>query len=207
MIPVQTLSIIGSLSQQDGNYALMSRGSRIVGTIIPNVVIEETMHDEMTVTDHPVESGAMISDHAFARPVEIEMRCAWSNATGRSEGYVQMIYQQVLDLQKDREPFTVYTPKRVYKNMLITGVSITTDQKSEYALNAQLRLREIIITNTEMTTGTPGGAAAGSPSRPSPSANGIPYADSQLSMAQQGAASNAVSPGLLNFGFNSYGGF
>ena len=34
----------------------------------PTVWIEETHHDSVVITEHPVEQGAPISDHAFARP-------------------------------------------------------------------------------------------------------------------------------------------
>jgi len=42
--------------------------------------IEEVMTDLVTVTDHPVESGAIISDHAFWQPAQLIMRCGWSNS-------------------------------------------------------------------------------------------------------------------------------
>ncbi len=42
--------------------------------------LEEVMTDLVTVTDHPVEFGAQISDHAFNQPVQLIMRCGWSNS-------------------------------------------------------------------------------------------------------------------------------
>lgn len=42
--------------------------------------VKEIHNDELEVTEHPVEVGAMISDHAFKRPVELILEIAWSNS-------------------------------------------------------------------------------------------------------------------------------
>ena len=44
------------------------------------MTLEEVHHDEIEITDHPVEFGATISDHAFRRPSEIRISCGWSNS-------------------------------------------------------------------------------------------------------------------------------
>lgn len=55
---------------------------RSIGAIIANVTVEEHHHDELEITDHPVERGSVISDHAFKRPNEVTIMCAWSNSLG-----------------------------------------------------------------------------------------------------------------------------
>ncbi|WP_368855305.1 phage baseplate protein, partial [Escherichia coli] len=40
-------------------------------------------------------------------------------------------YQQILDLQSSRIPFDVVTGKRLYSNMLIRAIEVTTDRTSE----------------------------------------------------------------------------
>ena len=57
------MSLLGELT-----YALISSPVRSIGTVIPDVVIEEAHRDELIITQHPVEKGATITDHAFARP-------------------------------------------------------------------------------------------------------------------------------------------
>lgn len=42
--------------------------------------IREIHNDELEVTEHPVEVGAMISDHAYKRPAELVLEIAWSNS-------------------------------------------------------------------------------------------------------------------------------
>jgi hypothetical protein len=136
----------------DDLYALISSPVRAIGTIIPDVVVREVHRDQIVITDHPVERGAAISDHAFKMPSEVEMDCGWSNSTAGVEGYVQLVYQELLDLQASRVPFTVFTGKRSYQNMLIRSLEVTTDETSEKALYVVAGLREIIIVDTQTTS-------------------------------------------------------
>jgi hypothetical protein len=56
-------------------------------------------------------------------------------------------YQQLLD-KAERKPFDVVTGKRIYKNMLIRSLEVTTDKATENVLSAVLTMREVIITST-----------------------------------------------------------
>src|ERR1700730_13820262 len=133
----------------DASFALITHPNpRLIGTIIPDIVIEEIGHDQLQITEFPVETGAPISDHAYKRPPEIIMRCGFSNSTAQSEGYVQQVYGLLVDLQNTLQPFDVTTGKRQYSNMLISSILVTTDQQSEYALNIAVALKMVIITNT-----------------------------------------------------------
>jgi len=49
-------------------------------SIKAQATIREIHNDELEVTEHPVEVGAMISDHAFKRPAELVLEIAWSNS-------------------------------------------------------------------------------------------------------------------------------
>ena len=60
-------------------------------------------------------------------------------------------YQELLDLQSSRVPFDVVTGKRLYTNMLIRALEVTTDRTSENVLSAVLTLREVIVTSTTTT--------------------------------------------------------
>jgi hypothetical protein len=132
----------------DDNYALIVRRSRSIGSIIPDVVVEERHEDALMITEHPVETGAAISDHAYKRPSRVEMRIGFSDSTAAAAGYVQQAYQELLALQAAREPFDVFTGKRAYSNMLIANLSVVTDRKSEWMLGALVTLQQVIIVGT-----------------------------------------------------------
>lgn len=155
---------------------LLKQRSRKIGIIIPDVVISEKHSDALEITDHPVErptsasagassSGAgFVSDHAFRRPSELVMEVGFSGggsvldlassltATSLLGASPKEIYQQLLDLQRNRKPFDVVTGKRTYNNMLIRMLDVTTDKTSENVLMATVTLREVIVTQAQVVT-------------------------------------------------------
>jgi len=140
---------------------LFSQQSRKIGLIIPDVVISEKHSDVLEITEHPTEVGAPVADHAYKRPSELTMEVGFSgggslldlldtSSIGLSFGLSpKETYQQLLDLQASRVPFDVVTGKRIYSNMLIRVLDVTTDRTSENVLMASLTLKEVIISQTQ----------------------------------------------------------
>lgn len=132
--------------------------TRNIGGIIPNCTIEEEGVDEITKTQHPVEQGAAISDHYYKEPASLTMRVAWSNAAAEAAGdpnYVIDIYNKLLALQVAGSVFQVITGKRLYKNMLMLRIRVSTDETTEYALAIVAEFEEIIIVQTQTTSVPP----------------------------------------------------
>ena len=138
--------------------------SRDIGGIIPDVLISEQHRDMLTVTAHPVEYGAMISDHAFVNPTQLSMRIGWSPSSillnsvlsgsiFKGLQTLDDIYQRLLDLQSLREPFDVLTKKRAYTNMVIQSLAVTTDNDTENALIVDIELVEVIRVRTVVVAG------------------------------------------------------
>lgn len=48
--------------------------------LVAQAYVEEVHNDELEITEHPIEQGAAISDHAYKRPSEVILRCGWSNS-------------------------------------------------------------------------------------------------------------------------------
>lgn len=149
--------------------------ARSIGSIAIQCTVEEEHYDELIITDHPVEQGAEISDHAFKRPAEVVIRAGWSNSglqsliTDVSQAidlfsagilnfsdstspfnYADQVYQQLLTLQASRLPFQIITGKRTYQNMLIRSLSVTTDEKTENSLLVTAVCRQVIIAQTQV---------------------------------------------------------
>lgn len=57
-----------------------TKAFRSIGPIIANITENERHHDEMRFTDHPIEQGALVTDHAYKLPAEVTIRCAWSDS-------------------------------------------------------------------------------------------------------------------------------
>jgi hypothetical protein len=136
-----------------------------IGDIDIETSLEEVHSDTLQLTDHPVESGASITDHSFKKPSEVMLRCGWSNSslkaligivsgffaggTMSKADYVSGVYSQLLKLQQSREPFSILTSLRQYDNMLLTSLNVTRDQKTSSILMVQATCREVIIVSTQ----------------------------------------------------------
>ncbi|ODT97395.1 MAG: hypothetical protein ABS82_00110 [Rhodanobacter sp. SCN 67-45] len=135
---------------------LLRQGRSIAG-IVPQVVIEEKHRDELVITNHPVQNGANITDHAYKNPAMVSLRYGWS-ASGAIYSLdlgapsVDDVYAMLLKLQAGRQPFDVVTGKRSYSNMLIRSLDLVTDQTTENAIIVEVLLQQIIIVQTQTAT-------------------------------------------------------
>lgn len=154
------------------------RPQRAIGPIIADVTVRERGIDRLTITEHPVEQGAAITDHAYVRPPELTLEVGWSNSSIQgalntfaqgaedlfsgspvagieaiaSPSYVTQVYAALLAVQAGRQLITIVTGKRLYQNMLIEEIEQQTDSASEYSLPLVLHCRQIIIVSTSATT-------------------------------------------------------
>ena len=130
--------------------------TRLIGPIIPGIVLEEQHEDRLTITEHPIERGANITDHAFKEAARCEIQCQWSNTQAGlfdfSESYIIQQYVALLNLQFSRLPITIVTGKRIYNNMLIETITTQTDRKTAFCLPVALSCREAILVQTSTTT-------------------------------------------------------
>ncbi len=136
---------------------------RTIGGIVIDCTIEETGTDTLTITEHPVEQGAAISDHAYRNPAQLVLRAGWSNSSaqgGGSESYAVDTYARLLALQANRTLIDVVTGKRSYQNMLIQSLAQTTDEKTEAILSVTITLKEVILVSTQTTTLPPASVQA-----------------------------------------------
>lgn len=155
-------------------------GSPITKQLTAQVTIEEDHEDEVFITEHPVEQGATISDHAFKLPARLRLSLGWSNSpspknTGlffipgnilsgltatkalfsSSPSSVRSTYEAILALQESRIPITVFTGKRTYDNMLIRRVRTVTKKETENALFVEMDVQQIIIVQTQVVLAPP----------------------------------------------------
>jgi hypothetical protein len=154
---------------------VLFRPKRKLGPFTAQVTFSEEHTDELTLTQHPVEQGAAITDHAYKNPARLTIRCGFSQssvaglvstartaasalAAGDVRGalggffgpdYLQDIYRKLLDLQAGREPFDIVTGKRKYQNMLIVALATTTDEATENVLAVTVTCQEVIIVETQ----------------------------------------------------------
>ncbi len=145
---------------------------RKIGDIQADVTILEHHHDSLTMTRHPVEKGANITDHAYKEPADLTIRCGWGDSTfaslinsvidisdsellSRAIGNtlsIDEVYEALLKMQEDRETLTIYTGKRKYDDMLLVDINVMTDLETENSLMATLKFRQVLYVSTSITT-------------------------------------------------------
>lgn len=130
------------ISQPISLRSLLLGKDRKIGDYTVNVIISEETTDTLTITKQPVQQGASITDHSFKEPTILNMR-----AFAKDNLFVSLseIYEELLTLQNSRIPFDVYTPKRIYRNMLMASLGQTTDKSTENCLALSFSFQEVII--------------------------------------------------------------
>ena len=123
----------------------------------------------LEITEHPVErptsdGAGFIADHAYRRPSEVVMEIGFAGGGSLVDFYdtrniglstplnsmgPKEVYAELLNMQQDKQLLDVTTGKRLYKNMLIRSLEVTTDRTTENVLSATVTLREVIITQTK----------------------------------------------------------
>jgi hypothetical protein len=174
------------------------------------LTIEEDHRDETAITQHPVDSGAVMSDHIYLLPPTVKLRLGWSNADPQASAvtYILDTYAALLQLKNNRKLFTVFTGKRLYNNMFVKSLAVPTNPMNEWSMIADCELQQLLLVNTASTTGQPSSttaSASGNPSNlASPATNqsttdtGTNYTASQTINAG-GEAAPAGSPVISGF--------
>ncbi len=127
-----------------------------------DATISEVFASTSDVTDHPVEEGADVSDHVRRRPREFDVHgwvsndpiviLASSQFGPAPRTRAEDAYDELLRIQAQAELVTVATSLKDLANMFLASISATRDKDSGRILDATLRLREIIIATTEVTS-------------------------------------------------------
>jgi hypothetical protein len=152
------------LSLLTGRVAII----RSVSGFVFDAVFEEDHTAELEVTDNPVETGVVVSDHAYMKPLRVKIKAGVSDAvlnpitrffgadqfsggTSRSK----RAFDLLCELQKSAEPFDVQTGLKLYRNMVCTSIRTSQDSSTSSALIFEAELREVIIVTTEAVSYPP----------------------------------------------------
>lgn len=124
-----------------------------IGGLFFDAVLNVSTEHAATITSHPVQSGANISDHMYLEPVIISMEIGMSDAMASmvrgqwSGAYTKSVsaYRRLCELQALRIPFTVMTRLNQYQNMVIKSISVNDDVSTLYGLRATVALQQILM--------------------------------------------------------------
>ena len=142
------------------NFIMPSNNQRIM----PNIVVHERHHDEVIMTEQPVEIGAAITDHSFRNPSRLRLVYGYSNSCLKAifkdfedgygllqhglvnfgEGYIRSTYTHLFNVLQSRCICKVVTTKRVYQNMLITSLETETTPETAFSMFIAIEMKELL---------------------------------------------------------------
>lgn len=165
--------------------------SQNIGGIHVQTGIREEHTSKLSVTDHPIEKGADVTDHSFVQPTRVVLECGWSNSssilssllsgnfdsgslgaiagglfsggTMSASDYVSGIWSKLQKMQQARGLVTIQTGLVTYKNMLIEECRCYRDKTTSFSLMATITCRQINVVSTSSTT-VPDQSSQGTPS-------------------------------------------
>lgn len=150
MSGINPLPIVGSTAASFLGNIISSAAVDVVGVFTSDLVqvfrsgrpLKAQVKETNKIMQHPVETGATITDHVITEPVQIELSLIFA-----SENY-KSAYEQVKQLSLNRTLLTVQTRATVYKNMIIAEMPHQEDAELYDALTMALKLQEVIFANT-----------------------------------------------------------
>lgn len=127
-----------------------------IGGLFFDAVFSTTTEHQLMITQHPVQTGANASDHAYVQPIRITMDIGVSDAMAyRIPGAYDNLgptksisaYRALCRMQEMRLPVRVLTRLNTYDNMLIESIVVNDDVSTLYALKATVQLVQVLVAN------------------------------------------------------------
>ena len=151
-----------------------------IDTLELDCSVSETHTRANEVTDHPVEKGANVSDHARSKPDMLTLEGIVSNtplnkqqqqrivesrgvnitSTSASDapagavGYAEQGYAKLSELMDKKTLITVVTALRTYENMILETLTVPRDARTGDALRFTGTFKQIRLVDVQKTTVT-----------------------------------------------------
>ena len=134
--------------------ALSTQTQNVSTTYVFDAVLSLEHDQRLVTTEHPIQTGADISSHAYLMPAHLVLYVGmsdvmasygpWSGNPSKSVA----AYQQMIALQASRLPLTVVTRLRTYTNMVILSISPREDSRTITGLRMRVEFAQIFTAST-----------------------------------------------------------
>jgi hypothetical protein len=139
--------------------------------------IKAIVKETAKVMEHPLETGATITDHRIINPVEIELSMVIP-----SIAYLG-VYETIKQYYLNATLLTVQTKSGVYPNQIIASLPHEENPETFSVLTMALTLKQVLFANTQSVQGVKSPAATNTVDRGSQQAS--PATTAQTSAAKQ----------------------
>jgi hypothetical protein len=156
--------------------------------------VQETITYSAEVTENPIETGGIVSDHLYTRPTELRVQ-------GVVDGVKRdFAYQTLVSMHEARAPLFISTGLQTFDNMalvelLVPRVAETADSLQFTAIFKELRFVSAATTQSEGAPSQSGGAAdSAAPTARAGRVQPTPAAPANASAAASTAANTGAAP-------------
>ena len=128
-----------------------------IGALELDASVSEGHDGEVEVTEHPVEVGANVSDHARIKPDTLTMEGVISATPFGKEAsldYIREGYEKLLELKDARELLTIVTVLRAYSDMMLVKLTVPRDANSGDALRFSATFKQVRLAEVQKTVTT-----------------------------------------------------
>lgn len=109
----------------------------------PARAIKAVVKEQSKVMEHPIETGAIISDHRIILPVEIDLSLILASSN------YQDVYAQIRQFYLNATLLTVQTKVGIYQNQLIQSLPHEEDPAMFNAITIALSLKQIVFVTAQ----------------------------------------------------------
>ena len=128
-----------------------------IGSVELDASISESHSGDVDVTDHPVESGAAISDHARAQPEKLTLEGIISNTpiapfdegAPPDQTRAGQAYADLLVLKDAGELISVVTALRTYEDMVLVSLNVPRDAATGNVLRFSASFKQVRVVNSQ----------------------------------------------------------
>ncbi|WP_310625806.1 phage baseplate protein [Limnohabitans sp.] len=113
------------------------------GTTRNVIAVNVSINEQAKAMEHPVESGAIITDHRVIQPVEASLSIIIATAEFAAA------YEQIKALYLKSALLQVYTRTARYDNMMIVSMPHKEDADMVDALAVAIKLKEVVIVTSK----------------------------------------------------------
>ncbi|MBU1067777.1 hypothetical protein KKE60_08325 [Patescibacteria group bacterium] len=132
------------IEDEEGNYWVF------------DAVIKLEHNESQRITQHPVQTGANITDHSYALPAKLTMEIGMSDVM---EGYLfgqwgsdvseptrsVKAYQMLVDWKNYGIPLIITTRLKTYYDMVVAFVSAPDDARTKHGLKCMATFQQIFV--------------------------------------------------------------
>lgn len=131
---------------------------RTLGTIPLDAVLQDDNTSTINLTQFPVESGSIITDHRIILPKVYKLRGVISGVNtignlnalaGFAGNGTSSVYDELIRLQESAELITITSGLKVYTNLVIKSINAAQDVDTANILIFDVSLEEVLIVNSK----------------------------------------------------------